>query len=242
MKEYLRAVNKTNEVILKDKFISNNELERFSKSDYRWASNKEKIHTQRTIHKGDIFQFEFGKNYSPEMSYEHRGLVIGVKNKLLYVLPICSYDEMKHPDVFHPTDNSASKSDWYLLKASEYSFIQHDSVLKLNDLRTVSVNRILYHQKDGKIDCSSEVYRCIEKLVITKCFPSFMYEFEKMLEQNTILKKKCEEQEGNINNLQKSLSTIYECLHDVLEDPDVPEEVLQKIKEFENNKTVKENT
>ena len=69
-----------------------------------------------------------------------------------------------------------------------------------------------------------------------------MYEFEKMLEQNTILKKKCEEQEGNINNLQKSLSTIYECLHDVLEDPDVPEEVLQKIKEFENNKTVKENT
>lgn len=45
MKEYLRAVNKTNEVILKDKFISTNELERFSKSDYRWASNKEKIHT-----------------------------------------------------------------------------------------------------------------------------------------------------------------------------------------------------
>lgn len=242
MKEYLRAVNKTNEVILKDQIISSNELERFAKSDYRWAANKENIHTKRTIHKGDIFQFEFGKNYSPEMSYEHRGLVIGVKNKLLYVLPICSYDKTKHPDVFHPTDYPESKSDWYLLRASEYNFIQHDSVLKLNDLRTVSVNRILYHQKDGKIECSSETYKCIEKLVITKCFPTFMYEFGQILEQNIILKKKSEEQEENINNLQKSLSTIYEFFHDVLEELDVPKEVLHKIKEFEKFHSVKENT
>ena len=29
--------------------------------------------------KGEIYQIKFDKNYQPEMSYEHRGLVIGVK-------------------------------------------------------------------------------------------------------------------------------------------------------------------
>ena len=214
MKEYLRAVNKTNEM----------------------------IHTKRTVHKGDIFQFEFGKNYSPEMSYEHRGLVIGVKNKLLYFLPICSYDASKHPNVFHPIDNPESKSDWYLLKASEYNFIQHDSVLKLNDLRTVSVNRILYHQKDGKIESSSEVYRCIEKLVITKCFPTFIYEFEQIMEQNSVLKKNCEEKENTIVNLQKTITKIAECLQDILKNSIAPEETMQKIEKLEIITSVKENT
>ena len=103
------------------------------------------------------------------------------------------------------------KSDWYLLKASEYNFIKHDSVLKLNDLRTVSVNRILYHQKDGKIEVSSEMYKCIEKLVITKYFPTFMYEFEQFCEQNTILKKKCEEQESTIEAMKQEYNIIYTC-------------------------------
>lgn len=48
------------------------------------------------------------------MSYEHRGLVIGVKQKLLYVLPIFSYDPLKHPDVYHPIDHPDSKSDMFL--------------------------------------------------------------------------------------------------------------------------------
>lgn len=63
------------------------------------------------------------------MSYEHRGLVIGVKNKLLYVLPIYSYDSRKHTNVYHPVDFPSSKSDLYLLKNSEFSWINHDSIL-----------------------------------------------------------------------------------------------------------------
>lgn len=78
------------------------------------------------------------------MSYEHRGLVIGVNKKFLYVFPIFSYDPQNHPDIYHPVDNNTSKSDLYLLKKADYAFIQHDSVMKLNDIRTVSINRILY--------------------------------------------------------------------------------------------------
>ena len=98
------------------------------------------------------------------MSYEHRGCVIGIKQKLLYVLPIFSYDPAKHPDVYHHIDNPASKSDMFLLKASEFSFINHDSVLKLNDIRTVSINRILY-QQNGMIPPVSDTYKQIEQLV-----------------------------------------------------------------------------
>lgn len=140
MNEYLKAQMKTNETILAGSFNSD-ELNRFSKSDFRWADNRKKPFQFRTVKKGEIYQFEFGKNYIPEMSYEHRGLVIGVKKKLLYVLPIFSYSSAKHPDVFHPIDFPNSKSDLFLLKSQDFSFLSHDSVLKLNDIRTTSINR-----------------------------------------------------------------------------------------------------
>lgn len=114
MSKYLKAQNKTNEIIIANNFTSN-ELDRFSASDFRWADNRTKQFQHRQVKKGEIYQFEFGKNYKPEMSYEHRGLVIGVKQKLLYVLPIFSYDSNKHPDVYHPIDNPASKSDLFLV-------------------------------------------------------------------------------------------------------------------------------
>ena len=110
MKDYLKAQNKTNELIVTNA-INSDELDRFSKSDYRWAENRSKPFSHRTVKIGEIYQFEFGKNYSPEMSYEHRGLVIGIHQRLLYVLPISSYDPVKHTDVYHPVDfpNSTSQ-------------------------------------------------------------------------------------------------------------------------------------
>ena len=108
MKEYLKAQSKTNEIIVGNS-IGSDELDRFSKSNFRWADNRKKAFRQRPVKKGEIYQFEFGKNYIPEMSYEHRGLIIGVRQKLLYVLPIFSYDPAKHIDVYHPADFPASQ-------------------------------------------------------------------------------------------------------------------------------------
>lgn len=82
MNEYLISQNKTNETVISNNF-NNDELKRFSKSDYRLAENRTKHFRHRVVKKGEIYQFEFGKNYKPEMSYEHRGLVIGIKQKLL---------------------------------------------------------------------------------------------------------------------------------------------------------------
>ena len=158
--------------------------------------NKSRDFQTRRIKKGEVYQFEFGKNFVPEMSYEHRGMVIGVNKKLLYVLPIFSFNREKHSDVYHPIENPESKSDLYLLKSSEFSFIQHDSILKLNDLRTVSVNRILYQQKNGRIDINSDTYKNIERLVIQKYFPSFLFQFKEILAENEELRKKVSELEN----------------------------------------------
>lgn len=188
LKEYLKTQNKTNEKIIADSFTSD-ELNRFSKSDLRWADNRSKQFQHRTVKKGEIYQFEFGKNYAPEMSYEHRGLVIGVKKKLLYVLPIFSYNPSKHTDVYHPVNFPNSKSDLFLLKSSEFPFISHDSVLKLNDIRTISINRTLYQQA-GCIPLSSDTYKEIEKFAFQKCFPSYAYEYNKFQQAYSDLEAK----------------------------------------------------
>lgn len=217
MKEYLKAQNKTNEIIISNNF-TNNELNRFSASDFRWADNRTKQFRHRKVKKGEIYQFEFGKNFKPEMSYEHRGLVIGVKQKLLYVLPIFSYDPAKHPDVYHPIDNPSSKSDMFLLKANEFTFINHDSVLKLNDIRTVSVNRILY-QQSGLIAPVSDTYKQIEQLVLQKYFPSFYYDYSLLQQKATLLEEQQQENNASLKKLtseneelQKQLSELQEQL------------------------------
>lgn len=179
VKEYLKAQMKTNQLYI-DGMIQPDEFIRFSKSDQRWADNRKKSFQTREIKKGEVYQFEFGKNFIPEMSYEHRGLVIGVNKRLLHVLPIFSYDCKKHPDIYHPQDNPKSKSDLYLLKSNEYPFIQHDSVLKLNDIRTISINRALYKQKNGRIDIASKEFKDIEQLVFRKYFPEYAHEFQKL--------------------------------------------------------------
>lgn len=152
------------------------------------------------------------------MSYEHRGLVIGVKQKLLYVLPIFSYDPAKHPDVYHTTDNPASKSDMFLLKSSEFSFISHDSVLKLNDIRTVSINRILY-QQNGIISPVSDTYKQIEQLVLQKYFPSFYYDYNQLQQKTVSLEEQLKENHTILNEvasknkeLKKQIAALQEQL------------------------------
>ena len=71
MKEYINAQTKTNTLVTGNS-VSTDELHRFSHSDFRWADNKGKSFQHRKVLKGEVYQFEFGKNYIPEMSYEHR--------------------------------------------------------------------------------------------------------------------------------------------------------------------------
>lgn len=96
----------------------------------------------------------------------------------------------------------------YLLKSSEFSFINHDSVLKLNDIRTVSVNRILY-QQNGQIPPPSNTYKQIEQLVLKKYFPDFYHDYKERLEDIFSL----EEQLKKSNTAKEKLELENEKLH-----------------------------
>ena len=50
MNEYLKAQNKTNDAVIANAFTTD-ELERFSKSDYRWADNRSKQYRHRQVKK-----------------------------------------------------------------------------------------------------------------------------------------------------------------------------------------------
>lgn len=201
-KKYLDAINKTNDVI--QKLNGNDEISRISKSEIKWALSKMGIKQRRHVKKGEIYQFDFGKNFVPEMSYEHRGVVIGRRKQLLYVLPIFSYKPDIHADAYHPVSNNQSISDFYLLKSDEFKFINHDSVIKLNDLRSVSINRILYSH-DARFDIHGDAFKNIEHMTIQKHFASFYREYEDLLKERNQLKEDVTKLQKEIEDYRKSL-------------------------------------
>ncbi len=195
MKKYILSISKLNALTLS---TDESEVDRYSESDIHWATNKSGKPVNRKIKKGDIYQFEFGKNYVPEMSYEHRGLVIGQSGRLIYVLPIFSYISSKFIKEMpcHIVDNPNGKSDYYLLKRSEFPFLNHDSIVKLNDIRTVSCLRIKYSHS-ARIEPSSDTYKFIEKSTFTKYFGNISYDYEQLKKEkeqltNDLIKLKAE--------------------------------------------------
>lgn len=208
MKKYIKSITALNDLTLGNK--NSGEIDRYAESDIFWATNKNKQLLNRKVKKGNIYQFEFGKNFTPEMSYEHRGLVIGSSGKLLYVLPICSYNEKfdEHKNAYHPKDNPARKSNYFLLKSSEFSFLTHDSVLKLNDIRTVSVARIKYKHENGYLDPNSDTYKSIEQLVFSKYFFDYAFRYNQLTRENEKLTKQIGKLKDKAETAENQLTAI----------------------------------
>ena len=77
----------------------------------------------------------------------------------------------------------------------------------MNELRSVSVNRILY-QHDGRMDIGSEAYKKIEDLVLQKHFCQFHFEFCKQRTEleNAVAENK--EKDSVIKALETSLKEL----------------------------------
>ncbi len=74
--------------------------------------------------------------------------------------------------------------------------------MKLNDIRTVSVERILYSQ-NGRIDVNSETYKTIVKLVFEKYFFDFSYELRQLRQENETLKRRIEGLTARMEHLNR---------------------------------------
>lgn len=196
MKNLLREISKLRHIKI------NSDIERYVESDIFWATKRHLPFINRIIRTGEIYQFEFGKNFIPEMSYEHRGLVIGISKRLLYVLPIYSFnpENKEHRKAYKYNTNDKGKFKLYFLDKKSYPFLEHDSVLKLDDLRTVSVKRIKYKHK-GYINNTSDTYNEITRMVFGNCFPTYSYEYDRLSADNENLKKKVQVLEEEIKSL-----------------------------------------
>lgn len=180
MHPFDKAVNAVKSMVSSGE-IDASEYNRIGMSDYRWTVFRKRHLLNFKIRKGSVYQFDFGKNPVPEMSYEHRGLVIGKNKSILYVLPIFTYRQGIHDsELYDSFSSEGQRKNLYLIKASDHAFIKHDSVIKLDDLRCVSTKRILYRQNDGRIPISSDVYKEIEELAFSRLFPQFHYELMKL--------------------------------------------------------------
>ena len=168
-KEFTKAINKIKQLAFTE---TEDELYRMAQSDIHWVDKRQQKYPSFKISIGNIYQIEFGKNYKPEMSYEHRGLVIGVTEKLIRVLPIYTYNEQKNVS----EDIENYKKPLYLLKSCDYDFLKHDSVLKLNEVKIVSIKRILYFQ--GCIDKNSNLFKSICYRAFRYTFPEYSYALE----------------------------------------------------------------
>lgn len=214
MRKYIESISKLNDITLA---ASTNEIDRYSESDIFWARHKSGLASVRNIRKGNIYQFEFGKNYVPEMSYEHRGLVIGSSQKLLYVLPIYSYkpESIKVPPL-HIIDNPNGNSNFYLLKQSEFPFLKHDSIIKLNDIRTVSDARVKYSH-NVSIPPDSDTYKFIENCVFRRYFPAISFDYNQLktdyknaIQRNNAESKRIQELQQQVADLTSALAAIQQ--------------------------------
>ncbi len=95
-----------------------------------------------------------------------------------------------------------------MLKGSEYTFLTHDSVLKLNDIRTVSVARIKYKLEHGFIDPVSDTYKAIENLVFKKYFYDYSFNFDRLSEENKKLAEKLSDADNKIEAIEKQIAAM----------------------------------
>lgn len=135
---------------------------------------------------GDVCWIEFGNNFKPEMSYKHMGIIIRKFDKMYFVIPITtiSPDNNLMATAYHPLDNPTGNNSYYKLKTSEFSFLQHDSVLKMSEVKGVSIKRI-------KSRCSSirqSDLQSIEKRVLARYFPWADIKIKNLEKENSLLK------------------------------------------------------
>lgn len=157
----------------------------------KWTNSHKNI-KKNNYKAGDIYKVEFGLAYEPEMGFEHRAVILGKSNSLYYVVPITTYNVNNplYSNVYHSIDNPNGDKKYYLIKQSEYpQFLDHDSIIKCNDIKTVSYKRFL-GQKMGYI--KGKNFENLLTIVYQNIFPTIDYQTKQRIQT---LKSKIQELE-----------------------------------------------
>ena len=113
---------------------------------------------------GDVCLIDFGKQYTYECSFVHLGLVIGISQKKLFVVPMTSNKRTLEKAQEQSSDHLA------VLLTSDLTegHIDKSSVLFLNDARFINSARII--EKVGHINADklADISKCLADKIIGK--------------------------------------------------------------------------
>lgn len=192
-KKFLQALTNISDFFTNNPHLSSDERRRMADSYLNFAQKIRSSFVYGVNFKaGDICRVELGVNVAPEMSYQHMCVVLGKNGHLYYVVPITSLNRFNsyHTNAYHPIDNPTGRKNFILLKQSEFpSFLRHDSVVKCEDLKSVSEKRI--SNKIANI-YSNSLYQEIRIAILQMIFSPELRESKLIKIENSLLRMKLE--------------------------------------------------
>lgn len=188
-----------------------NELALFINSINDWMKNKTQSST-RKVKVGDIIEIECGLNYSGEISYRHWCVVIESMDKTVLCIPTTSRKEY--------IEKSSEKENgiWYYKLVGTNEGFNHDCVLMLNNIKSVSKKRLkTQHGNILETETGKEIFKDSKIHILQHYFARECLEFEKNNDvlKNEIddLKKANRELKNKINSLYRKINNLYEKLN-----------------------------
>lgn len=185
-----------------------NELALFINSINDWMKNKTQSST-RKVKAGDIIEIECGLNYSGEISYRHWCVVIESMDKTILCIPTTSRKEY--------IEKSSEKENgiWYYKLVGVNEGFNHDCVLMLNNIKSVSKKRLkTQHGNILETETGKEIFKDSKIQILQHYFARECLEFEKNNDglKNEIndLKMANKELKNKINLLYRKINNLYE--------------------------------
>lgn len=137
LSSFLKVIHNIIEVGSK---INNLEMAMLTDSINHWIIGRNEKKKSKKYLSGTIIEVEFGLSYKTETPYRHSAIVIkDLTNKVLVVPSTSKQEFIKR--AYHPIDNP--NGDIHFRKVDENDNFDHECVLTLNDMRTISKNRII---------------------------------------------------------------------------------------------------
>ena len=184
-----------------------NEVALFVNSMNHWITNK-KYSSNKKYKPGTIIEYECGLNYQEELSYRHTGLVIEELDKKIVVIPSSSTNSL--------IDKSSEKENglWYYVLVGKNEGFDHECVLLLNDMKTVSKKSVIgSFKKMTKSIPGSKIFDTIKLSLVHHYFPKQILEKDNiirdLLEENRKIKELNEELQKDIEEKTKKIKTLY---------------------------------
>lgn len=139
----------------------------------------------KSILVGDIYMIDWNLTYSPELSYEHPGVVIGIIGDFLFVLPVSG--QKQYIEIgYHPVNNITGDKNYRIVDESDG--FSKQCVIHINQAKVISKTRILYKIGELQVDENGSC-NLMEEIKTTIFNTYFSVEYNKLLEENSEYKR-----------------------------------------------------